>query len=91
MQKPVHWMNVKRVQFNFWIYCLHKGVHLQYSNCRNHSKQSGFILLHSTRLDTRLQPEQLSLLIPELKGVSIHTTHRNQDRIYRIKDILSTA
>ncbi|XP_003366897.1 eukaryotic translation initiation factor 2C 1, partial [Trichinella spiralis] len=43
------------------------------------------------RLDTRLQPEQLSLLIPELKGVSIHTTHRNQDRIYRIKDILSTA
>ncbi|KRX25428.1 putative protein tag-76 [Trichinella nelsoni] len=43
------------------------------------------------RLNTRLQPEQLSLLIPELKGVSIHTTHRNQDRIYRIKDILSTA
>ncbi|KRZ94629.1 putative protein tag-76, partial [Trichinella sp. T8] len=43
------------------------------------------------RLNTRLQPEQLSLLIPELKGVNIHTTHRNQDRIYRIKDILSTA
>ncbi|KRX28572.1 hypothetical protein T06_9066, partial [Trichinella sp. T6] len=31
------------------------------------------------------------LLIPELKGVCIHTTHRNQDRIYRIKSILSTA
>ncbi|KRX32766.1 putative protein tag-76, partial [Trichinella murrelli] len=43
------------------------------------------------RLNTRLQPEQLSLLISELKGVNIHTTHRNQDRIYRIKDILSTA
>ncbi|KRY50528.1 putative protein tag-76, partial [Trichinella britovi] len=43
------------------------------------------------RLNTRLQPEQLNLLIPELKGVNIHTTHRNQDRIYRIKDILSTA
>ncbi|KRX11882.1 putative protein tag-76, partial [Trichinella nelsoni] len=24
-------------------------------------------------------------------GVCIHTTHRNQDRIYRIKNILSTA
>ncbi|KRY41388.1 putative protein tag-76 [Trichinella spiralis] len=43
------------------------------------------------RSNTQLQPEHLSLLIPELKGVCIHTTHRNQDRIYRIKDILSTA
>ncbi|KRY41389.1 putative protein tag-76 [Trichinella spiralis] len=43
------------------------------------------------RLNTQLQPEHLNLLIPELKGVCIHTTHRNQDRIYRIKNILSTA
>ncbi|KRX19719.1 putative protein tag-76, partial [Trichinella nelsoni] len=43
------------------------------------------------RSNTQLQPEHLSLLIPELKGVCIHTTHRNQDRIYRIKNILSTA
>ncbi|KAL1236596.1 Protein argonaute-1 [Trichinella spiralis] len=34
------------------------------------------------RLNTQLQPEHLNLLIPELKGVCIHTTHRNQDRIY---------
>ncbi|KRZ83552.1 Protein argonaute-3, partial [Trichinella sp. T8] len=43
------------------------------------------------RSNTQLQPEHLSLLIPELKGVCIHTTHRNQDGIYRIKNILSTA
>ncbi|KRX32215.1 hypothetical protein T06_593, partial [Trichinella sp. T6] len=43
------------------------------------------------RSNTQLQPEHLNLLIPELKGVCIHTTHRNQDRIYRIKNILSTA
>ncbi|KRZ65066.1 putative protein tag-76, partial [Trichinella papuae] len=43
------------------------------------------------KIDTRLKPEHLRLLIPELKGVSIHTTHRNQDRIYRIKDISGTA
>ncbi|KRZ66915.1 putative protein tag-76, partial [Trichinella papuae] len=43
------------------------------------------------KMNTRLQPEHLRLLVPELKGVSIHTTHRNQDRIYRIKDISGTA
>ncbi|KRZ00480.1 Protein argonaute-1, partial [Trichinella zimbabwensis] len=42
-------------------------------------------------ISTRLQLEDLRLLIPKLKGVSIHTTHRNQDRIYHIKDISGTA
>ncbi|KRZ66081.1 Protein argonaute-3, partial [Trichinella papuae] len=42
-------------------------------------------------ISTRIQLEHLPLLIPKLKGVSIHTTHRNQDRIYHIKDICGTA
>ncbi|KRY73109.1 Protein argonaute-2, partial [Trichinella pseudospiralis] len=43
------------------------------------------------KIDSYLKREHLRLLIPELKGISIHTTHRNQDRVYRIKDISGTA